>query len=301
MNSAGCHISLLNDEPPSKNYIVSGCFASEDGEQRDELPHLSYSSSSSRASDNGDWLRSGSDDSQMATDHASPLSPSHMEFDWQTTYSTTNPKPTYHDRKHFGHQPQKRLPQPSTGTIKPPTIQEDASSSNDEDQSIPVDVAPLKRRPCSFKSTHNCNKTFSTTAHASRHSKMHTGEKCVQCSFEGCTKKFTRADNMKHHLHIHYDEAARALISARERSFSSATETSVPSAGVNKQDARTDHQEFHPIGGSGQYISYSACKDLKKSSGTSRVGNSNALGLESARRPRPAGLDALLFAIEFKI
>jgi len=63
-----------------------------------------------------------------------------------------------------------------------------------------------KRYPCRFKDSHRCDKTFTTSGHASRHSKIHTAEKAVPCSFEGCTKKFTRADNMKQHLDTHYKE-----------------------------------------------------------------------------------------------
>lgn len=70
-----------------------------------------------------------------------------------------------------------------------------------------------KRYPCRFKDSHGCEKTFTTSGHASRHSKIHTAEKAVQCQFPGCQKKFTRADNMKQHLETHYKERSRASAS----------------------------------------------------------------------------------------
>ncbi|KAK4040539.1 hypothetical protein C8A01DRAFT_15596 [Parachaetomium inaequale] len=68
----------------------------------------------------------------------------------------------------------------------------------------------VKRFPCRYRGSHGCEKTFTTSGHASRHSKIHTAEKAVPCSFDGCTKKFTRADNMKQHLETHFKEKPRS-------------------------------------------------------------------------------------------
>lgn len=68
-----------------------------------------------------------------------------------------------------------------------------------------------KRYPCRFRDSHSCSKTFTTSGHASRHSKIHTAEKGVHCTYEGCPKKFTRADNMKQHLETHNkDKSSRS-------------------------------------------------------------------------------------------
>ncbi|QSZ28960.1 hypothetical protein DSL72_003467 [Monilinia vaccinii-corymbosi] len=69
---------------------------------------------------------------------------------------------------------------------------------------------PGKRYPCRFKDSHQCSKTFTTSGHASRHAKIHTAEKMVRCTFAGCMKKFTRADNMKQHLDTHYKDKPRS-------------------------------------------------------------------------------------------
>lgn len=67
-----------------------------------------------------------------------------------------------------------------------------------------------KRFPCRYRDLHNCEKTFTTSGHASRHSKIHTAEKAVPCTHLGCPKKFTRADNMKQHLETHSKEKSRS-------------------------------------------------------------------------------------------
>ncbi|EDO04309.1 hypothetical protein SS1G_06792 [Sclerotinia sclerotiorum 1980 UF-70] len=69
---------------------------------------------------------------------------------------------------------------------------------------------PGRRYSCRFKESHRCNKTFTTSGHASRHAKIHTAEKMVRCTFVGCVKKFTRADNMKQHLDTHYKDKPRS-------------------------------------------------------------------------------------------
>lgn len=64
-----------------------------------------------------------------------------------------------------------------------------------------------RRYPCKFREI--CDKTFTTSGHASRHAKIHGGEKTIECSYDGCTKRFTRADNMKQHLETHKKDKSR--------------------------------------------------------------------------------------------
>ncbi|KAK8901426.1 hypothetical protein ACHAPF_006124 [Botrytis cinerea] len=77
---------------------------------------------------------------------------------------------------------------------------------------------PGKRYSCRYKELHNCNKTFTTSGHASRHAKIHTAEKMVCCTYTGCMKKFTRADNMKQHLDTHYKDKPRSASSSASSS-----------------------------------------------------------------------------------
>ncbi|KAL1966525.1 hypothetical protein VTN77DRAFT_4447 [Rasamsonia byssochlamydoides] len=55
--------------------------------------------------------------------------------------------------------------------------------------------------PCPYAVTHACTATFTTSGHAARHGKKHTGEKSVHCPI--CNKAFTRKDNMKQHRRTH--------------------------------------------------------------------------------------------------
>ncbi|EAU30138.1 predicted protein [Aspergillus terreus NIH2624] len=57
------------------------------------------------------------------------------------------------------------------------------------------------RHPCPFAGSHGCSATFTTSGHAARHGKKHTGEKSGHCPI--CNKTFTRKDNMKQHIRTH--------------------------------------------------------------------------------------------------
>lgn len=102
-----------------------------------------------------------------------------------------------------------RLHHPSTyemreSNMEPHVYDEDSYF----DTPIPTERVP-KRYPCRYRDSHHCLKTFTTSGHASRHSKIHTAEKGVSCTWEGCHKKFTRSDNMKQHLETHTKERSR--------------------------------------------------------------------------------------------
>ncbi|KAK3311330.1 uncharacterized protein B0T15DRAFT_71336 [Chaetomium strumarium] len=99
-----------------------------------------------------------------------------------------------------------------------------------------------RRYPCRFRDTHGCDKTFTTSGHASRHSKIHTSEKSIPCSFQGCLKKFTRTDNMKQHLETHYKDrirSSRPSLSERRSSSASTKSSAGRSKAVSAASATT--------------------------------------------------------------
>ncbi|GAO18174.1 hypothetical protein UVI_02037120 [Ustilaginoidea virens] len=102
---------------------------------------------------------------------------------------------------------------------RPAYVDSSRSTSYDDDITPATSAAaserPGKRYPCRYRDTHGCEKTFTTSGHASRHSKIHTAEKAVQCTYLGCQKKFTRADNMKQHLETHYKDKSRSSATQR--------------------------------------------------------------------------------------
>ncbi|MCJ1352146.1 MAG: Zinc finger and SCAN domain-containing protein 5B [Icmadophila ericetorum] len=58
-----------------------------------------------------------------------------------------------------------------------------------------------KKYPCPHAQRFACTDTFTTSGHAARHGKKHTGEKNILCPT--CNKAFTRKDNMKQHERTH--------------------------------------------------------------------------------------------------
>lgn len=55
--------------------------------------------------------------------------------------------------------------------------------------------------PCPMAKQYACNDYFTTSGHAARHAKKHTGKKDAYCP--ECNKAFTRKDNMEQHRRTH--------------------------------------------------------------------------------------------------
>jgi hypothetical protein len=63
-------------------------------------------------------------------------------------------------------------------------------------------IAPKKNQyPCPMAKQYTCNDYFTTSGHAARHAKKHTGKKDAFCP--ECNKAFTRKDNMEQHRRTH--------------------------------------------------------------------------------------------------
>lgn len=63
-------------------------------------------------------------------------------------------------------------------------------------------VRPKKNSyPCPMAKQFACNDYFTTSGHAARHAKKHTGKKDAYCP--ECNKAFTRKDNMEQHRRTH--------------------------------------------------------------------------------------------------
>ncbi|PWZ03257.1 hypothetical protein BCV70DRAFT_204064 [Testicularia cyperi] len=63
-----------------------------------------------------------------------------------------------------------------------------------------ITVGGKKRYPCQHP---GCDKTFSTSGHAARHNRIHTGQKPYRCTFPGCKARFSRQDNSLQHYRTH--------------------------------------------------------------------------------------------------
>lgn len=194
-DSSGRQVSLLNDEP---SYPVVDM-------RRSASAHSSHPSTP-------DLLRSDSyDSSTYPADPLSPVTPIADHFD--RSYPRSPQLPYYSHPSNaiymdYSEKPMQNMvpsirQQYDSCSYSSPNLYDDAPSSPQ------MGERQSKRYPCRFKDTHGCEKTFTTSGHASRHSKIHTAEKAVHCTFPDCHKKFTRADNMKQHLETHYKERSR--------------------------------------------------------------------------------------------
>ena len=200
-DASGRRVSLLNDEDHQQDRIQHS---------RRPLVHhsLSHGSVQSYATSRSDSSspntpelhRSDSYDSQMSnSDAMSPMTPN-VDY--------TYPRPSLYAISQHEY-PDSSAKRPSYASSAR------ADSYDDEGMSSPLPDRPGKRYPCRYRDSHGCEKTFTTSGHASRHSKIHTAEKAVQCTFLGCQKKFTRADNMKQHLETHFKDKSRSAAITR--------------------------------------------------------------------------------------
>ncbi|MCJ1373223.1 hypothetical protein MMC20_004451 [Loxospora ochrophaea] len=101
-----------------------------------------------------------------------------------------------------------------------------------------------KKYPCPYRERDGCTDTFTTSGHAARHGKKHTGEKNILCPT--CHKAFTRKDNMKQHERTHKNG----------QSSNSSTSTVSRASGVT-QEAMEEAREAHSISRRRQKLSRS--------------------------------------------
>ncbi|KAL2756155.1 hypothetical protein ACRALDRAFT_2105987 [Sodiomyces alcalophilus JCM 7366] len=199
-DAAGRQVSLLNDEPAEFHGPAYQRLSYHAASQVISQPYhpAPVRTGSSSIPHTPELLRSDSYDSNMSTGPQSPLTP--------TTYDYARG----HNMVSLAGQPDDFDP----ASKRPPGLSASRSNSYDDEPSPTTSVPDGragKRYPCRYRESHGCEKTFTTSGHASRHSKIHTAEKAVQCTFPGCQKKFTRADNMKQHLETHYKDKSRPM------------------------------------------------------------------------------------------
>ncbi|KAJ5587739.1 uncharacterized protein N7459_003504 [Penicillium hispanicum] len=133
-----------------------------------------------------------------------PISPGSSEgsaYDYLTSQSTSA---AYHP---YARQDLSRDSYrfPSRGPAAPRTPPEIHSTTASEAKSSGTGgtrgTGRKNKYPCPYATSHGCTATFTTSGHAARHGKKHTGEKSVHCPI--CNKAFTRKDNMKQHIRTH--------------------------------------------------------------------------------------------------
>jgi uncharacterized Zn-finger protein len=226
-NSAGRHVSLLNDEqmaysypeppaPPQRlSYAAANSIIS-------QAYNPIYGRSASSSPNTPELIRSDSYDSNRSNDALSPMTPADNLYD---TALATSKRPS------------------NFAGSRSPSYEEEAADASPNGL-VPVDRA-TKRYPCRYRDSHGCEKTFTTSGHASRHSKIHTAEKAVHCTFAGCSKKFTRADNMKQHLETHFKDKSSRSSTSSASSRPSLSSGDRRSSSSSKLSTRHHHHSHH--------------------------------------------------------
>lgn len=216
-NSSGKNVSLLNDDvAPTQSHIYSSYSPSE---MSRSVSNLSTSSSPVIPG----LIRADSFDSQNTTETQSPITP-HSEFGRHNSFTEEQSykdqsNMEYRDQSHSFHDysanyhgmpPRTPYVENRMHSYSQPQVFDEESYHNGN-----ISERGSKRYNCRYRDTLGCEKTFTTSGHASRHSKIHTAEKAVPCTFAGCQKKFTRNDNMKQHLETHNKDRSRSNTASR--------------------------------------------------------------------------------------
>ncbi len=98
------------------------------------------------------------------------------------------------------------------------------TTSPDTTTTIPINTPIVKRRSMSSVIIRKykcnlCEKTFTTSGHLARHTRIHTGERKYECPFQDCKARFSRQDNCMQHYRTHFSNKSRK----RQRNLSSSS------------------------------------------------------------------------------
>ncbi|KAF1972916.1 hypothetical protein BU23DRAFT_145850 [Bimuria novae-zelandiae CBS 107.79] len=204
-NSSGRRISLLNDSAAEPQHHV-------------RLPSIapslrsrtsSYTSSPIGSPATPQLVRSDSSDSTATMHTPSPVTP---EFGFDGLPPQSLNSPVFNQNSFFptqkelvsGYpplsQPAGPLPYPSNSIQAVYFRPQQPTESNNG----PATANPRSKKnsyPCPVAKQYNCGDHFTTSGHAARHAKKHTGKKDAFCP--ECNKAFTRKDNMEQHRRTH--------------------------------------------------------------------------------------------------
>ncbi|EAW07813.1 C2H2-type zinc finger protein [Aspergillus clavatus NRRL 1] len=168
---------------------------------RPDYSHGTPYAESSAARSPGRAQRPPFDPVSQTMQPTSPGSSSCSSYDYMTHPSAST---YYHSGRpeSYGYPPpaiapaEKRLS--GNSASEPPSPPKSLGASKD---TTSAKGSRKNKYPCPYANSHGCTATFTTSGHAARHGKKHTGEKSVHCPI--CNKAFTRKDNMKQHIRTH--------------------------------------------------------------------------------------------------
>lgn len=212
-NAAGRKVSLLNDHEPHHQLARINSFT----------PSLrsrtsSYTSSPIGSPPTPQLMRSNSSDSASMQSHSanSPVTP---DFNMDAAFMPMGSPifsqngffppqkdmggvyahlPSTSGPMAYAHMPPAQMGMGYYQQPPPPLEQQQPAPS----VSTPPNGRPKKNSyPCPMAKLYNCTDFFTTSGHAARHAKKHTGKKDAACP--ECAKTFTRKDNMEQHRRTH--------------------------------------------------------------------------------------------------
>jgi hypothetical protein len=214
-NASGRRISLLNDNPASPAQPVRLPSISPSLSSRTS----SYTSSPVNSPPTPHLVRSDSSDSTATMQTPSPITP---EFGFEGLSAPSMASPVFTQAAFFPPQKDQMtyaaIQQPyaanaQAGYFRPQQQQQQiqqiqqiqpADSRSSASASASASANPRSKKnsyPCPMAKQFNCNDYFTTSGHAARHAKKHTGKKDAFCP--ECNKAFTRKDNMEQHRRTH--------------------------------------------------------------------------------------------------
>ncbi|OMP88436.1 putative transcriptional regulator NRG2 [Diplodia seriata] len=199
-NSVGRRISLLNEDATAPAPAPATRLPSLEPGLRSRTS--SYTSSPCLSPQTPQLLRSDSTDSAV-TSSPSPRTPT---FGFEESQSP-NMDPYYLQQAHMHSKQEQMMGQypPMMGQAYPHPApgQVYMRAPGSERQPMPPAQPRTKKNqyPCPLAAQYDCKDYFTTSGHAARHAKKHTGKKDAICP--DCRKAFTRKDNMEQHRRTH--------------------------------------------------------------------------------------------------
>jgi hypothetical protein len=218
-DSAGRKVSLLNDREPSHFAVRSSSFHA--------FPFSARSRTSSYVSSIGSppipqLVRSHSSDStDMQT--PSPVTPDFaFDVDGRISPALSHQSGFFSQQKSMtesyqqAHAAAGPLPYEPTATTQMVYYAQQQQPSEPSPQ---LNTRPKKNSyPCPQAAKFDCHDHFTTSGHAARHAKKHTGKKDAYCP--ECNKAFTRKDNMEQHRRTH--QGGRGAAKSNDRDLKKA-------------------------------------------------------------------------------
>ncbi|QDS74607.1 hypothetical protein FKW77_008565 [Venturia effusa] len=229
--------------------------------------HQSYASSPNSSPPTPELVRSDSSDSSNMNGTPSPTTPN-AQYDFGSLVDSTkqgdalfahnaffSPQQPQQDPSNYPpipqHAAQFTYPAPPSIAPQPALYQQPAPpqppSDHDSHSRPPPSSTAASTKggskknsyPCPLAKQYGCTDYFTTSGHAARHAKKHTGKKDAFCP--ECNKAFTRKDNMEQHRRTHQN--GRTSTKASGETSAKRQKTSQSS----KRSTTSEQQQQQPL------------------------------------------------------